>query len=60
MENTNTPVRTPEHLDLINDMGKIQTLVEAALTLTGNRDERLVQIQIIGVISDITEQWVGK
>ncbi|CAI1046561.1 hypothetical protein [Serratia ficaria] len=52
-------LRVPEHLALIDDMAKIHILVEAAMALNGNSDERLVQAEIIGVISDITEKWVG-
>ncbi|MBS3894999.1 hypothetical protein [Serratia marcescens] len=51
--------KTPEHLSLANDVAKIHILAEAALTLTTNSDERLVQVEIIGVISDITEKWTG-
>ncbi|MGG4625192.1 hypothetical protein ACLPHD_12590 [Serratia odorifera] len=56
---TPTEKRTPEHLSLINDMGKIRTLADAAVALTANNDERMVQAEIIGVISDITEKWVS-
>ncbi|WP_185959382.1 hypothetical protein [Serratia liquefaciens] len=51
--------RTPDHLALIDDMAKIHILAEAAVALTANNDERQVQAEIIGVISDITEKWVG-
>ncbi|MGX1957067.1 hypothetical protein [Serratia proteamaculans] len=52
-------LRVPEHLALIDDMAKIHILAEAAVALTANSDERLVQAEIIGVISDITEKWVS-
>lgn len=52
-------LRVPEHLTLIDDMAKIHILAEAALVLTANSDERQLQAEIIGVISDITEKWVS-
>lgn len=51
--------RAAEHLALIDDMAKIRILAEAAVALTANNDERQVQAEIIGVISDITEKWVS-
>lgn len=52
-------LKTPEYLALIDDMAKIRTLADAAVALTANNDERMVQAEIIGVISDITEKWVS-
>jgi len=52
-------LRVPEHLALANDMAKIHILAEAAMALTANSDERQLQAEIIGVISDITEKWVN-
>ena len=51
--------RTPEHLALASDMAKIHILAEAAMVLIANSDERQLQAEIIGVISDITEKWMG-
>jgi hypothetical protein len=53
-------LRVPEHLALIDDMAKIHILAEAALALTANSDERKLQAEIIGAISDITEEWVRR
>ncbi|CAI0985011.1 hypothetical protein [Serratia proteamaculans] len=52
-------LKTPEYLALVDDMAKIRTLADAAVALTANNDERMVQAEIIGVISDITEKWVS-
>ncbi|OPJ96302.1 hypothetical protein [Serratia marcescens] len=57
---TPTEKTTSERLALANDMAKIHILAEAALALTANSDERKLQTEIIGAISDITEEWVKR
>lgn len=52
-------LRVPEHLALVNDMAKIHILAEAALILTATPEERRIQTEIIGIISNITEKWVS-
>lgn len=54
-----TEKRTPEHLAAVDAMAKIRALAEAALYLTGSATERQVQIEVIGVISDIAEKGMG-
>jgi hypothetical protein len=45
--------KASECMAALNAMGKISSLAEAALFLTANPTERAVQIELIGVISDI-------
>ncbi|CAI2419256.1 hypothetical protein [Serratia liquefaciens] len=45
--------KAADYMAALNAMGKISSLAEAALFLTANATERAVQIELIGVISDI-------
>lgn len=55
--NSATKPRAPEHLDALNAMAKIVLLMDAALYLTANDNERDVQAELLGVIYDIANTF---
>ncbi|WP_447871179.1 hypothetical protein [Serratia fonticola] len=52
-----TEPRTPENLRALDALAKIVLLMDAALYLTANNNERAVQAELLGVIYDIAKTF---
>ncbi len=52
-----TEPRTPENLLALDALAKIVLLMDAALYLTANNNERAVQAELLGVIYDIAKTF---
>lgn len=62
--NSATEPRAPENLRALDALAKIVLLMDAALYLTANNNERAVQAELLGVIYDIAktfteEKWTS-
>lgn len=55
--NSATEQRTPENLRALDALAKIVLLMDAALYLTANSNERAVQAELLGVIYDIAKTF---